>query len=103
VWLYIGPEDAKNYPGCNPRGWILEHRWVMAQHLGRPLLSTEQVHHRTGGRAGRSNNDLSNLELWTTNHPKGLRMEDALAYAVEMVELYGEWLSAEQRAVLRAL
>lgn len=69
---------------------MLEHRLVMEQHLGRPLLSTETVHHKTGGFAGRSNNDLSNLELWTGSHPAGHRVEDVVAYCREMLGVYGD-------------
>ena len=41
-----------------------EHRHVMEQHLGRPLLSTEVVHHKDHNRA---NNDISNLELLSSH------------------------------------
>jgi hypothetical protein len=42
---------------------VLLHRWLMAEHLGRPLLRTEEVHHKN---RDRSDNRLDNLELKTT-------------------------------------
>ncbi len=64
----------------------------MEDHLGRDLLLTEYVHHRNGDRL---DNHLSNLELWTTNQPKGQRVEDLLEWAKELLVLY-----AEQEAVV---
>lgn len=55
--------------------WMLEHRFVMEQKLGRPLEKHERVHHKDGNR---SNNSLSNLELWKVKKkdPAGVRAAD---------------------------
>lgn len=45
--------DSKRY---------LDHRYKMQEHLGRPLTSTEAVHHIDGNKL---NNDISNLQVMT--------------------------------------
>ncbi len=68
-----------------PRGRMPEHRFVMAQHLGRPLTENEHVLHRNGVR---HDNRLSKLELWTVPHPYGQRVTDLVAWAKEIIEKY---------------
>jgi len=70
---------------------MLEHRWVMEQHLGRALLPHESVHHLNGQR---SQNNISNLELWSTSQPAGQRVVDKVAWALEVVDNYPELVAA---------
>jgi hypothetical protein len=71
----------------NNAAWVGEHRLVMAHHLGRALASDEQVHHINGDR---SDNALGNLELWSTSHPSGRRIEDLLEFCMVMFDRYGD-------------
>jgi hypothetical protein len=66
---------------------MLEHRYVMEQALGRSLGKDESVHHRDGNR---SNNHISNLELWSVSQPPGQRIADKLAWAQEFLDRYAD-------------
>lgn len=79
------PKDLQHLTGG--AAWVAEHRLVMAEHLGRALTSDEQVHHINGDR---TDNRLGNLELWSTSHPSGQRIEDLLEYCMVMFDRYGE-------------
>ena len=60
----------------------------MEQHLGRPLLPDETVHHKNGVR---DDNRIENLELWSNSHPYGQRVEDKIAWALEILERYKDY------------
>lgn len=70
----VVPSDHP-YPSeiaCTGTRYILEHRFVMEQHVGRYLMPGEVVHHRDGNPR---NNAIENLELFAnqTDHMKAHR------------------------------
>ena len=55
IWLY-----KKSHPMSNKSGYVLEHRYIMSQHLNRILNSNEIVHHVN---EKRTDNRIENFQL----------------------------------------
>jgi hypothetical protein len=73
------------HPRSDKNGYVLEHIVVMEEKIGRHLLPGETVHHKNGVR---HDNDPDNLELWSSSHPYGQRVEDKVRWAVDLLALY---------------
>ena len=76
--LKWAPDD----PNSKCSGYLYQHRHVMSEKIGRPLIANENVHHVNGDR---SDNKIENLELWKSGQPSGQRIQDRVKYAIEII------------------
>ena len=79
--------------------WVMQHRLVMEDMIGRPLMPHERVHHRNGKR---DDNRPENLELWTgvgqsKKDPHGARLVD------KVLDMIDSLTKAEREKVARRL
>ena len=81
----------RKHPHSDKEGRIFEHRLIMEQKLGRYLYPFENVHHVNGIR---SDNRIDNLELWVKVQPSGVRVQDVVKWAKEVLVTYGDVSSA---------
>ena len=73
------------HPNAWKHGYVYEHILIMSEYLNRPLEKTERVHHKNGIK---DDNSLENLELWTTSHPYGQRVEDLINFSIGYLKKY---------------
>ncbi len=93
-YVLLRPEDffypmansARKYTG----GYVLEHRLVVAKHLGRCLHSWEIVHHKNGARG---DNQFENLELLPSRSEH--LIDTVLKSRLEMLERENRQLKLE--------
>jgi hypothetical protein len=83
-YLFIWePTHAKNF-----RGWVSEHRWLVEQQVGRPLETTEHVHHINGNK---QDNRLENLRLMSREDHMQLTHRELSAKRKTMREQLAEY------------
>lgn len=74
-----------DHPLAYKSGYVLEHKAVMCEMIGRMLLPGENVHHKNGVR---DDNRPGNLELWVVSQPSGQRPADLVQWAREILDRY---------------
>ena len=66
-----------NHPRATSKHYVLHHRVVMENHIGRLLTSNEVVHHIDGDK---HNNDINNLELMSQKEHTKLHAKKGRSY-----------------------
>ncbi|MBA7566116.1 hypothetical protein ES708_07803 [subsurface metagenome] len=92
ILIKLRPDDFF-YPMAGKRGYVLEHRLIMARHLNRCLLPWEIVHHRNGVR---DDNRLTNLQLL----PSQTQHTPSTHWQKEVNKLQGRVTELEKRITL---
>lgn len=72
---YIKVKAPADHPYKDGKGYIMKHRLVMEQYLGRVLEPYEEVHHID---RDKTNNDISNLQLCTKTEHRRIHIADSI-------------------------
>lgn len=90
--VMLSESEAQIYASMAKNNYVPEHRLRMARKLGRPLLSSEVVHHRNGVK---TDNRLRNLEL--TDNATHKRDHQAIVRELRRLRRENELLRSELR------
>jgi hypothetical protein len=71
------------YRMAQKSGYVLEHRYIMAKHFGRPLESWEIVHHKN---RNKTDNSPKNLHLYLGNQHSQSHIEWKLITRIKQLE-----------------
>ncbi len=78
-YVYVRIDKDDPMFSMSRQGWILEHRLVVAHRVGRPLLTSEVVHHINGNKSeNRSNNLLLLKERDHNSHSTLSEIRDSV-------------------------
>lgn len=72
---YIKVKAPKYYKYKDNKGYIMQHRLVMEQHIGRYLAPDEEVHHIDGDK---KNNKIENLLLVPRKEHRRIHLKDSI-------------------------
>lgn len=74
------------HPLADKSGRVLGHHLAYYTHTKTQRKPGETIHHINGIR---DDNRIENLELWSTKHPSGQRVEDKIKWCIDFLSEYG--------------
>lgn len=95
IGRWVAPDDFF-YPMVTQQNYVLEHRLIMAHHLGRPLLPYELVHHLNGIK---DDNRIENLQLVSGDRHKQITLLERRIKKLEyrIIQLEAENIALQNR------